>query len=143
LALSVPLSRFTPRVGGGSAFMLGDIAHMTIDDIAQKAFDRRFDKAEAEAFCQQEHITPNVFMERFARYIVDGYLDGRFTWVSCDNAMNGSQWFMHTKRTPQTPDYPFEVFLAFDAGEMKHPNMTPDQVTRQFIDKIVAKYHVA
>lgn len=115
---------------------------MTIDDIAQKAFRNQFDIAEVESFCQQEHITPNVFMEKFARYIVEGYVEGRFTWASCDNAMNSSSWFRLTKRSPQSPDYPFEVFLAFDAGETKHSDLTPDQITRRYIDEIVAKYHV-
>ena len=32
MALSVPLSRFTPRVGGGSAFFVRPLAHMTISE---------------------------------------------------------------------------------------------------------------
>jgi hypothetical protein len=84
-----------------------------------------------------------VFLERFTRYIVEGYVSGRLTWLSCDTAMNNlsglmAQYFL-------MPDYPWGVFLAFDAGEHhpKTPNLTPDEVTRPLIDKLIAKYHVA
>jgi hypothetical protein len=118
---------------------------MTLDAITQKAFENQFDKAEVEAFCQQEHIAPTDFMDRFARYIVEGYIAGRFTWLACDTAMNCLSGFMMQARLPRLPDYPWEAFLAFDAGEYhpKTPDLTPDEVTRPFIDELIAKYHVA
>jgi hypothetical protein len=118
---------------------------MTIEDIVQKAFDRPPDcpqvgKADVEAFCQREQITTTEFLERFARYIVEGYVAGRFTWLSCDTAMNGLSGLM--SQYVLMPDYPWGVFLAFDAGEYhpKTPNLTPDEVTRPLIDELVAKY---
>lgn len=117
---------------------------MTIEDIAQRAFDAPLvNKADVEAFCQQEQIETAVFLERFARFIVEGYVAGRFTWLSCDTAMNGLSGLM--SHYVLMPDYPWGVFLAFDAGEYhpKTPTLTPDEVTRPLIDELIAKYHVA
>jgi hypothetical protein len=118
---------------------------MTLNAIARKAFNHKFDLAEVEAFCQGEGITPTDFMDKFARYVAEGYVTGRFSWLSCDAAMNCLHVFMVTRSGKQTLGFPWETFLAFDAGEYhpKTPTLTPDEVTRPFIDELIAKYHVA
>ena len=110
----------------------------------QKAFGApSINATEIEAFCQREQITATAFLEKFVRQIVTGYVEGRFTWLSCDTAMNGLSGLMTQYKI--FPDYPWGVFLAFDAGE-NHPNttdLTPDEVTRPLIDKLIAENHAA
>jgi hypothetical protein len=120
---------------------------MTIDDIVQKSFTGLVSeeiKADIEAFRQQERMTPSDFLDRFARHVVSGYLDGRFSWLQCDTAMNVLTGLM-SSLYQEFPDLAFGVFLAFDAGEY-HPNaptLTPDEVTRPLIDELIAKHHAA
>jgi hypothetical protein len=117
---------------------------MTIDDISQKSFDGQEIKTEAEAFCRREQIAPAVFLDQFARHIVTGYLDGRFTWLSCDTAMNILMGLMSTVYL-EFPDFAYGVFLAFDAAEYhpETPALTPDQVTRPLIDGLLTKHRAA
>lgn len=119
---------------------------MILDAIAQKALENQFDKAEIEAFCQQENIAATDFMERFARYIVEGYLAGRYTWITCDTAMNclSGMMFQEGILSP-IPEYPWRAFLAFDAGEYhpETPDLIPDEVTRPLINDLIEKFHVA
>jgi len=121
---------------------------MTIEDIAQKAIDSppghiSVTKDDVNAYCEQKQISTSLFLEKFARYIVEGYVTGRFTWHSCDTAMNNLSGLM--AQYALMPDYPWGVFLAFDAGEHhpNTPNLTADEVTRPLIDEIIAKHHVA
>jgi hypothetical protein len=84
-------------------------------------------------------------MESFTRHIVEGYISRRFSWEDCDTAVNRLNPFVLTHSKERIPDYSWEVFLAFDAGEY-HPNtpdLTPDEVTRPIIDDIVKKYHAS
>ena len=117
---------------------------MTIDDIVQKSFAGLVSgeiKADAEAFRQQERLTPAAFLDTFAHHVVSGYLDGRFPWVPCDEAMNVLMGLMSTLYQ-EFPDFSFGVYLAFDTAEYNHPNMPilpPDEVTRPLIVDLVAK----
>jgi len=68
---------------------------MEMDDIMQKAFGApSINATEIEAFCQREQITATAFLEKFVRQIVTGYVEGRFTWLACDTAMNGLSGLM-------------------------------------------------
>ena len=120
----------------------------TSENIARKALngapDRwHINKADVEVFCQQEQITTSVFRKKFARYIVQGYVSGRFNWLSCDTAVNSLSAVMAWYGL--MPEFPWGVFLAFDAGECHPdtPTLTPDQVTRPMIDKFISKYRIA
>ena len=115
---------------------------MTIDDLTQTAFDGNFLmlRPEADTFCQQEQITPDVFLDSFARHLVIGYMEDRFTWEACDTGLNCLMALM--SKYCLFPDYAFGAFLAFDAGEY-HPNtedLTPDEVTRPLIRSLIEKY---
>ena len=115
-----------------------EVAQIALDCPADRVF---LNKSHAEACCLKEKITTREFLERFARYIVDGYVAGRFNWDSCDSAMNNLSALMAEYLL--MPDYAWKVFLAFDAGEYhpNTPNLSPDEVTRPLIDKIIAQYH--
>jgi hypothetical protein len=113
---------------------------MTIEDIAEHSFVAEINDLEVESFCQQEKITPDAFMDRFAQHIVTGYLAGRFAWPSCDAAMNRlNRLFFKYRRYH---GYAFDAFLAFETGENRQEGKTPDEIVRPWIDKLISKYPV-
>jgi hypothetical protein len=111
---------------------------MRIEDIAERSFIDDIDQLLVETVCQQEKIGIDVFMDRFARHIVEGYLAGTFTWSSCDAAMNRlNRLFFKYGRYH---GYAFDAFLAFEVGEVRGAGTTDERV-RPWIDKLISKYH--
>jgi len=112
---------------------------MTIEDIAEHSFVGEIDDLEVELFCEQEKMSPDLFMDRFEKHIVLGYLDGRFAWTSCDAAMNGLNRFF--RKYGRYHGYAFEAFLAIETGEVRQEGKTSDEIVKPWIEKLVLKYH--
>ncbi|MEQ1639099.1 MAG: hypothetical protein ABL903_20760 [Methylococcales bacterium] len=116
---------------------------MNLDKIVQQSFIKpRFDKVAADAFCFQEGITIESYLDVFTKHVVKGYLDGRFSWNHCDCAMMGlSVWVTDLFNFDS---FAWEIYMAFDAGEFhpQMPELTSDEVTRPLIHQLLLEFEI-
>jgi len=78
-----------------------------------------------------------AFCDAFARRLVERCLTGGLTWADADLAANHIFELMVQHCGDRVPDYAWEVYLAFDAGECTAPG--GDAITRPFIEEIAHK----
>lgn len=71
-----------------------------------------------------------AFCDAFACRVVERYLAGDLPWPDGDMAMNNI-FSLITRDAVSHPDYAWQVYLAFDAGEYVAPG--GDAVTRPMI----------
>ena len=76
--------------------------------------------------------------DRFACRLIEHYLSGSLTWVQADTAANHIYLLMVRDCGDRVPDYAWDVYLAFDAGEHAAPG--GDATTRPLIERIVTQY---
>lgn len=79
-----------------------------------------------------------AFCDAFSRRLIEFYLGGQLSWVQADAAANNIYELMVKDCGDRVPDYAWEVYLAFDAGESTSPG--EDATTRPFIEAIAAQY---
>lgn len=79
-----------------------------------------------------------AFCDGFARRLVELYLSRHLTWADADAAANNIFSLMVEECGERVPDYAWEVYLAFDAGECTEPG--GDATTRPLVEAIVARY---
>jgi hypothetical protein len=73
-----------------------------------------------------------VFCDSFAHRLIERYLSGSITWSDADLAVNNIYVLMVQNCGDQVPEYAWEVYLAFDAGECIAPG--GDATTRPLIE---------
>jgi hypothetical protein len=73
-----------------------------------------------------------------ARRLVELYLSGSLTWEQAATAANHIYLLMVRECGDRVPDYAWDVYLAFDAGECIAPG--GDATTRPLIEQIVTRY---
>jgi hypothetical protein len=108
---------------------------MTLDELVMLAMTKG--KAPSistiNEFCAQEGIALDRFFDRFAERVANRYLAGDIEWGQGDLAMNfASARIIHSGATAP---YAWEVYLAFDAGEI---NPGP-AITKPLLEKAEAK----
>jgi hypothetical protein len=79
-----------------------------------------------------------IACDRIARLLVELYLSGGLTWAQADTAANHIFLLMVRDCGDRVPDYAWDVYLAFDAGECTAPG--GDATTKPLIEQIVARY---
>lgn len=79
-----------------------------------------------------------AFCDTFSHRLVALYLGGQLTWLQADAAANNIYVLMVRDCGGRVPDYAWDVYLAFDAGEYRTPG--EDATTRPLIEEIVARY---
>jgi hypothetical protein len=79
-----------------------------------------------------------IACDRFARRLVELYQSGSLTWKQADTAANHIYLLMVRQCGDRVPDYAWDVYLAFDAGECIAPGGDP--TTRPLIEQIVTLY---
>jgi len=84
------------------------------------ASERPLNKVEVDAFCKDNSITLEIFLDDIARKIASGYSEGTLDFGYCDAVMNNlfSLMFLGYDNVPS--DFTWSVFLAFDEGEYCH-----------------------
>lgn len=115
---------------------------MTLDEVFRHFASQvppRFAFEAMQSYCLKHRATPEEFIEQFSRFVVEGYLNKRLSWVDCDIAMNGL--------CVEIPNFdglsaePWETYLAFDAGEHHpdQPGLTEDEVTRPLLEEMASR----
>lgn len=109
---------------------------MTIESLIQSgAVDVRLDPAIVNQLCQALGVSPHDLFNEYAKQVADGFLAGRYSWVSADSAMNAffAYWSTHSQAF-NLPDFAFGVYLAFDAGEL---SQEPDVLTKSCLSNLL------
>jgi hypothetical protein len=113
---------------------------MTLNDIVLKTIESELKQADVDAFCQQEHMTPEIFCDEFARHVAVGYIGGHFNYLSADAAIAG----LHYHFFPDNPKFATSVFLCFDTGEYhRTKGSNPDEITHPLVKKLLEDKHGA
>jgi hypothetical protein len=84
------------------------------------------------------------FCNSFSHRIAHEYAVGRLSFGIADRAMNRLHTFSYVTQDRGMPDYSWEVYLAFDAGEYQHSDdldgvSSESKCTRPAIQAIVAR----
>src|ERR1700731_1393134 len=90
--------------------------------------------------CSDLGILQSELCDMFAKEVAHGYLDGSLTWRDADSAMNALSgfFFLHLPKVTPFPGYAYDVFLAFDAGEV-FPEPDNERVTKKQLTSLHAK----
>jgi hypothetical protein len=118
---------------------------MKLEDAVARASEYSLTNQDVEKFCVQNKISLADFFEAFARNVASGYVEEKQTWEFCDSAMNHIYGIVLLAKLPRFPDFCWNVFEAFDIGElMLKPGSgeTPDSVTKPLIKALIANDRV-
>lgn len=102
------------------------------------------DEATAEIFASDALQDHAEFCNSFSRRIAHEYYADRLSFMAANRAMNRLHTYSYVTQDLGMPDYSWEVYLAFDAGEYRHSEDADDvssegKYTRPAIQAIVAR----
>jgi hypothetical protein len=118
---------------------------MKLEDAVTRASKSLLTNQDVENFCAQNKTSLTDFFEAFARNVAFGYVEGKQTWEFYDSAMNHIYGIVLLAKLPRFPDFCWNVFAAFDVGELNlkpGSNVTPDSATKPLIKAFIASDHV-
>ena len=84
--------------------------------IVQQAAEASLTEEVVSAFCQQQGITRDEFLDLFSAHVARGFLSGPLRFEFCNSAMNELPGFTRY----ELPAFAWSVYDAFDAGEYRH-----------------------
>ncbi len=97
-----------------------------LETLARSAIDPRVSESSFELVCAAEGSDAAMLLEGVAKHIVQGYVDGTWSFSDADAAMNHFWAFLLFRKEYVFPDYFHIVFLAFDAGEFSMKGIPRD-----------------
>ncbi len=118
---------------------------MKLEDAVARASKSLLKNRDIENFCAKNKISSADFFETFARNVASGYIEEKEDWEFYDSAMNHIYGVVLLAKLPQFPVFCWNVFEAFDAGELNlklGSNVTPDSVTKPLIKALIANDHL-
>jgi hypothetical protein len=119
---------------------------MRLEDAVTRASKNLLTNQDVEKFCAKSKISLEAFFEAFARNVAFGYVEEKHTWDFYDSAINHIYSIVLLAKLPRFPDFCWNVFHAFDTGELHlkpGSSATPDSVTKPLIEALIANDHVA
>ncbi|MBL8523972.1 MAG: hypothetical protein JNN20_09805 [Betaproteobacteria bacterium] len=99
---------------------------------------------EVERIRCEQSLSPSEFLNTFARHVAHDYLAEKLSFEVADVAMNSLSAYALKQYDVRLPSYAWEVYLAFDQGEFRHPEdddlIDPEEkYTRPEIQSIVVR----
>lgn len=89
--------------------------------------DCPLDDAEVDRVMNSLGLGPEQFCDAFARLSAEMYLAGEISFEEADGAVNALHWYssMGPWGMDLLPEFSWQVYLAFDAGEHSHGGKVP------------------
>lgn len=98
---------------------------MTIDDFLKRVSQSPLTVADLEQAAVELQIDEFALCDMIARDVGEGYLSGKYSWEFGDVTMSNLSAIRLRNCDRELSEFAWQVFVAFDEGEYKHPG-TPE-----------------
>ncbi|NNN04983.1 MAG: hypothetical protein HKL90_03690 [Elusimicrobia bacterium] len=102
--------------------------------IESAAVNEKIDPDEVRRFCTENGVSVSLFFDKFSEEVTSLFLNNLMSWEAGDAAINAASGFMTSTQIPIL-DFTWEVFLAFNAGEIA----PGPAITRPLLAQALAK----